>query len=315
MHTPRGVVGMPDGGFLFPGTDNQRVRRVFPDGSIATVAGNGLKGFSGDGRPATSAQLSIPFGVAPTPDGGFSHRRRRQPADQEGLRRRDHHDRCGRRRRRFSGDGGPATNAQLKDPHNVVALTDGSFLVADASNKRIRLVSADGTISTFAGTGLRGFSGDGGAASAAQIAVPKAVAVTRSGDVLIATEPNERIRFVGTIIKPARSRRRRSAERRITPASDRGARCMAGNRADVLEPVAAEQPFGPLVSRHLRGNQAEIHPHLRRRRCDASSARSRLEPCRLGRVRVRCHQPSAGSRTIQICCLLPRLGARLMLLG
>ena len=78
----------------------------------------------------------------------------------------------------FSGDGGLATNAALNDPHNVVEVGNGAFLIADTYNNRVRRVDADGVITTLAGDGIRGDSGDGGPASAARLSFPKGIAVT-----------------------------------------------------------------------------------------------------------------------------------------
>ena len=169
-----------------------------------------MQGFAGDGGPATAAQLSIPFGVAPTADGGFlivdvGNQRIRKVSAAGTITTVAGNGVAG-----YSGDGGPATSASLRDPHNVVALSDGGFLIADASNQRVRQVGADGIISTLIGDGTRGYTGDGGPAAAAQVSVPKAVAVTPAGDVLIADEQNSRIRFVGTVVAPANTARPRS---------------------------------------------------------------------------------------------------------
>jgi hypothetical protein len=102
----------------------------------------------------------------------------------------------------FSGDGGPATAASLRDPHDLVALAGGGFLIADTSNERVRRVDANGVISTLIGDGVRGASGDGGAAAAARLAAPKGLSLTGAGDLLIADEQNNRIRFVRTIVAP-----------------------------------------------------------------------------------------------------------------
>ena len=148
---------------------------------ITTVAGTGVQGFTGDGGPATAAQLSIPFGVAPTADGGFlivdvgNGRIRKVSAGGTIT------TVAGNGVDGYSGDGGPATAAQLMHPHNVVALADGSFLIADASNQRVRRVAANGIITTLIGDGSVAYSGDGGPAAAAQLSVPKAVAVTSAG--------------------------------------------------------------------------------------------------------------------------------------
>ena len=164
---PAGVAASPDGGVLISDTGNDRVRRVSPAGTITTVAGTD-GGLSGDGGPATEAQLDGPIGVAVTPDGGFlitdtfNHRIRRvSPAGtittvagtDEG----------------FSGDGGPATVAQLANPFGMAVSPDGGFLIADTGNHKIRKVSALGLMSTVAGTGSGGDSGDGGAATSAML--------------------------------------------------------------------------------------------------------------------------------------------------
>ena len=203
INNPRGVVSLADGSFLIPDSNNHRVRKVSPSGVITTVAGTGNQGFSGDGGPATAAQLSIPFGIAPTADGGFlivdvGNQRIRKVSAGGTITTVAGNGVAG-----FSGDGGPATAASLRDPHNAVALSDGSFLIADASNQRVRRVAADGIITTLIGDGVRGYTGDGGPAAAAQVSVPKGVSVTAAGDVLIADEQNNRIRFIGTVVAPA----------------------------------------------------------------------------------------------------------------
>jgi RHS repeat-associated protein len=94
----------------------------------------------------------------------------------------------------FSGDGGPATAAQLRSPSGVAAAADGSLYIADYSDLRIRRVSPDGIITTVAGNGESGFSGDGGPATAAQLAYPSGVAVAADGSLYIADTANDRIR-------------------------------------------------------------------------------------------------------------------------
>ena len=203
INNPRGVVAMPDGGFLFPDTNNQRVRRVWPDGTITTVAGTGVQGFSGDGGPATAAQFSVPFGVAPMADSGFlivdAVNQRIRKVSVSGV----VTTVAGTGVGGYLGDGGPATNAQINNPHNVVATPDGGFYIADASNERVRYVAPDGTITTVIGNGVRAYTGDGGPASQAQISVPKAVGLDASGNLMIAEEQNNRIRFVGTVVAPS----------------------------------------------------------------------------------------------------------------
>lgn len=200
--SPRGVTALPAGGFLIPDSDNQRIRKVAADGTITTVAGSGVRGFAGDGGPASAAELSEPFGVVPTADGGLlisdtgNDRVRRVAADGtittvagDGV-------------RGYGGDGGPAVDASLDAPHNVAALPDGGFLVADEGNNRVRRVWPDGTITTVVGTGEAGFSGDGGSPGAATIDGPKAFAVLPSYlGFLFADALNSRVRLVSVDLR------------------------------------------------------------------------------------------------------------------
>jgi NHL repeat len=206
LNVPYGVAMMPDGGFVASSLSNDEVRRVSPDGTITTLAGGLLNGFSGDGGPATSARLNLPMGVAVQPDGGVliadsnNHRIRR--VSPEGT----ISTVAGNGTEGFSGDGGPATAAQLDLPVAVAATRDGGFLIADYLNNRIRRVSPAGTITTVAGVGAEGFSGDGGPATSARLGFPNSVSATADGGFLIADFVNNRVRRVspdGTI-RPSR---------------------------------------------------------------------------------------------------------------
>jgi hypothetical protein len=193
---PTGVAVTTDGGFLIADANAQRVRRVSPDGTITRVAGDGSAGGAGDGGPAVAAQLNVPVGVAALPDGGFlvaeyeGHRVRRVSAT--GVITRV----AGTGTVGFSGDGGAATAAQLNKPVGVSTTSDGGFLIGDSLNGRVRKVSADGTIATVAGTGLRGYAGDGGPAVLAQLRSPAAAAESTSGAILIADNEDSRVRLV-----------------------------------------------------------------------------------------------------------------------
>jgi len=96
----------------------------------------------------------------------------------------------------FAGDGGPATAAQLSFPQGVALDSAGNLYIADSNNNRIRKVTPGGTISTYAGTGLQGFSGDGGPAIDAQLWFPVGVALDSAGNLYIADQENQRIRKV-----------------------------------------------------------------------------------------------------------------------
>ena len=199
INNPRGVSALPDGGFLIPDTNNHRIRRVWPDGHISTVAGTGTAGFSGDGGQATGAELQFPFGVSATAEGGFliadgATRVRRVSA--RGI----ITTVAGNGVTGFAGDGGPPLAAELNGIHNVEALADG-FLVADTGNNRVRLVRA-GTIATVAGNGAADYAGEGGPAVSASLNLPKAIAVTPEGDLLVADSLNRRIRRVALGLHP-----------------------------------------------------------------------------------------------------------------
>jgi glucose/arabinose dehydrogenase len=192
---PLGVAVLPDGGFLIADAGAGRVRRVFPDGTITTVAGNGTRGFSGDGGPATAAEIYDPNGLAVLPDGGFLI------ADGDYVVRRVWPTGiittvAGTGVPGSSGDGGPATAAQLDNPYSVVVMPDGGFLIADTGNRRVRRVSPDGIITTVAGTGVSGSSGDGGPATGAQLNSPTGLATTPDGGFLIADFFGDRVRSV-----------------------------------------------------------------------------------------------------------------------
>jgi RHS repeat-associated protein len=165
---------------------------------ITTVAGNGTMGFSGDGGPATVAQLALPTGVAVGPDGSLfivdsgTYRIRRVGTD--GI----ITTVAGNGTTGFSGDNGPATAAQISSPSGIAIGLDGSIFIGDWNNNRIRRVGTDGLITTVAGNGTKGFSGDGGSATDAQLSGPIGVAVGPDGSLFFGDAGNLRIRRVGT---------------------------------------------------------------------------------------------------------------------
>jgi ribosomal protein S11 len=194
---PRGIAVVPGGGFVFAAPFVPAVRSVGNDGRITTVAGTAAPGFSGDGGPATAAQLNLVHGVALLPDGGMvladtsNHRIRRVTPDGTIT------TVAGTGTFGFSGDGGPATAAQIAAPRGIASLPDGTILFPDSGNHRVRGISPTGVITTVAGTGTPGFSGDGGPALAAQLNLPFSVSPLGNGGFLIADAGNSRIRRVG----------------------------------------------------------------------------------------------------------------------
>lgn len=199
---PRGVAVDGLGRVYVADTDNHRVRRIEDDGTISTIAGVGTSGSSGDGAAAIAAELASPYGIAIDPVG------RVVIADTLNLRVRriELDDRivavAGTGSFGFSGDDGPAVSAELASPLSVAVDSLGRIVIADALNQRVRRVAVDGTITTVAGTGTQGFSGDGTAAIGAELALPFGVAIDGQGRIAIADKSNQRIRRVdagGTI--------------------------------------------------------------------------------------------------------------------
>ena len=173
-----------------------RIRRVDANGTITTIAGTGRAGFSGDGGPAVKAELYTPRGVAVDGVGNLYiadsgiHRIRRVDANGTIT------TIAGTGRAGFSGDGGPAVKVQLYTPRGVAVDGVGNLYIADRVNHRIRRVDAAGIITTIAGTGRIGFSGDGGPAGGAQLFSPDGVAVDGAGNLFITDSGNRRIRKV-----------------------------------------------------------------------------------------------------------------------
>jgi len=168
-------------------------------GYIYTVAGNGSLGFSGDGGPATSANLNSPSALCMDLHGNMyisdvgNNRIRKVSAANQIIT-----TVVGSGTSGYTGDGGPASLATLNNPTGVAIDGLGNLYIADKDNNVIRKVDPSGIISTVAGTGSGSFSGDGGPAIAASISRPYAVAVDAEGNMYIADQGNSRIREVNT---------------------------------------------------------------------------------------------------------------------
>jgi uncharacterized protein (TIGR03437 family) len=167
-----------------------------PQFTIQTVAGNGIAGSSGDGGPATSAELNGPRGVTEDIYGNlyiaeFYGQRVRKVTPTGTIT-----TLAGNGTQGYSGDGGPATSAELNGPYRVTVDLAGNVYIPDSGNSRVRKVSPDGTITTFAGNGSSGYSGDGGPATSAVLNYPEAVAFDLAGNYYIADEGANVIRKV-----------------------------------------------------------------------------------------------------------------------
>ena len=195
-----GVVAVDSAGNLFiVELKNNRVRKVAAGtGTITTVAGIGTPGYSGDGGPATSAELNYPSGVDVDNAGNLfiadtdNHRIREVTANTGTITTVAGNGTAG-----YDGDGGAATSAELNGPAGVRVDGAGNLFIADLANNRIRKVAAGtGTISTVAGNGTKGYGGDGGPATSAQLHSPSGVTVDSAGNLFIADANNNRIREV-----------------------------------------------------------------------------------------------------------------------
>lgn len=236
LFNPAGVAVDSDGNVYIADSGNHRIRRVTPDGIIATVAGSGVAGFAGDSGPAVAASLDTPAAVAADGNGqlfvlDFGNNRVRRVSSAGIIT-----SFAGTGAVGISGDNGPPLRATFNYPTGMTLTPTGELLLADAGNNRIRRiangvvtsvsagslnfpdgvradsagsifisdsgnfrivkVTRNGIVSIVAGTGSQGFSGDGGGATAAALNYPNDVAIGADGTIYIADSANSRIRGV-----------------------------------------------------------------------------------------------------------------------
>jgi sugar lactone lactonase YvrE len=233
LNGPKGVAVDKTGNIFIADSNNNRIRKITPNGVISTFAGNGIGGLSGDGGPATAAQILMPFCVAFDPSGNLligtmGSIRRVTP---NGL----ISTVAGGVEKGFNGDGGPAAAAQLGEVLGIAVDKTGTIYAAgdwrvrkitaggiisivfgngspappissvavdDAGNVyigtdgMIRRISLTGTNTVFAGNGTNGFGGDGGLATGAQLGLPEALVFDGAGSLLVADHFNHRIRKI-----------------------------------------------------------------------------------------------------------------------
>ncbi len=208
LNYPLGLAVDAAGNLYIADAANYAVRKVAATGIITTVAGNGTSGYSGDGGPATSAELIGPQGIAVDASGNLYIAdsfftvlpAQPLPAFNSAIRKVTAATGiittvAGNGSPGYSGDGGPATSAQLS-PAGVAVDAAGNLYIADRYNCIRRVVAATGIITTIAGNGTLGFSGDGGPATSAQLGSPESVVVDAAGNLFIADNNNNRVREV-----------------------------------------------------------------------------------------------------------------------
>jgi len=197
LNAPLGVAVDGSGNLYIADTANNVVRKVATNGAITNFAGNGSAGNGGDGGAATSAQLSAPRGLAVDSAGNLyiadaqNHKVRKVSGGTISTV-------AGSGTQGFGGDGGAAGSAQLNTPFGVTVDGAGNLYIAEFGGNRVRKVTSGGTISTVAGNGVAGYSGDAGSPTSAQLNGPQAVALDSVGNVYIADTANNRLRKISS---------------------------------------------------------------------------------------------------------------------
>lgn len=178
--------------------NNSCIRKIAPDSIITTIAGNDTAGYSGDGGMATAAEINYPEGLAVDGSGNvyiadYNNDRIRKVTSAGIIT-----TIAGTGAIGYTGDGGAATAAELNGPTGIAVDAAGNIYIADENNHRVRKISSAGIISTIAGTGVAGFSGDGGAATAAKLWFPNEITTDAAGNVYIADNYNSRVREINS---------------------------------------------------------------------------------------------------------------------
>jgi uncharacterized protein (TIGR03437 family) len=192
--SPEAIALDSSGNLLIADSANHLVRQVLSNGTIQTIAGNGVSGFSGDDGPALSATLSTLGGITADGSGNVfvvdaGNQRVRKISANGTITTVAGNGTAG-----FSGDGGQATSAELNNPSGIAVDSSGNLFIADTGNNRIREVSASGTITTIAGIGIAGYSGDGSAGTTAALSGPTGIALGKAGVIYFSDSGNNAVR-------------------------------------------------------------------------------------------------------------------------
>jgi len=199
LYGPTGIAVDTEGNIYFAESGNHIIRIVNTSGIISTFAGTGTADYSGDGGPATSAELYWPVGVAIDATGNlfiadhFNNVIRE--VDTSGI----ISTIAGTDTAGYSGDGGLAISAKLDGPFDITLDATGNIYFTELYNDIVRKVNTSGIISTFAGTGIAGYSGDGGTADMAQLGDPSGLAIDNIGNLYIGEATNQDVRKIDTM--------------------------------------------------------------------------------------------------------------------
>ncbi|HTA81385.1 MAG TPA: T9SS type A sorting domain-containing protein, partial [Bacteroidia bacterium] len=191
---PTGITLDASGDIFIADVFNNVIRKITTTGNIYTVAGNGIAGFYGDGGQASLAELYYPTGLAIDDSGNIyiadEDNNRIRKVTTDGV----INTIAGNGIGGYSGDGAPATLASLNFPGAVTIDNKMNVYIADSYNNRIRMINSSGIISTIAGNGTKGYSGDDGLATAAQLYNPVGISLDTSGNIYISDSYNFRVR-------------------------------------------------------------------------------------------------------------------------
>lgn len=253
---PRGVALDTSGNLYIADENNFRIRKVTPSGIISTVAGNGSYGFAGDGGQATAARLASPASIAIDRSGNMyiadMGNNRVRKVTTSGI----ISTIAGNGTSSPTGDGSQATAAAVPLPHGIKVDNDGNIYVTNHSTHRVRKISTTGIISTIAGTGTAGTTGDGGAATAARINAPYGLHLDNAGNIYIACMTGNNVRKI-------------DASGNISTFAGSGSTGFFGDggaatAASIYEPYAiANDPSGNIIiadSRNFRIRKVSLGP-------------------------------------------------------
>jgi len=200
LDNPFGVIRGPDGNIWFCEYSGQRVRRILQDGTLETVVGTGEKGYSGDGGPGLHATLNLPHEIRFDTAGNlFIVDMQNHAVRKYDLATKQISTVAGTGKPGYAGDGGPANQAQLKQPHSIQFGPDGDLYICDIGNHVIRRVDHHTQrISTYAGTGKPGATPDGAPLANTPLNGPRSIDFDAQGDLWLATREGNQVFRIDT---------------------------------------------------------------------------------------------------------------------